>query len=244
MPPLTSNGPDDVRALAVRWFQEIWNRQREATIDELCSEDLEGYMEGAPGPVGKEEFRAYFHAMTRAISDLRVEVRQTSVDGHKTVVAWHLTGTHTGPGLGVPPSGRPVSIHGLTLFEWKDGQVVRGQDRWNRGEFIQSLMQVPMGELRRRFDLTERQAQVALLMADRRTYKEIARELDIRPNTARRHSSMVLRKLGIHRREDVARVIANGHGTGNGSGPIPDHGSDLKGAPRTRPGLRAGRRSR
>lgn len=231
MPPEDPAPSHDLRALTLRWFHEIWNEQREATIDELCSDRLEGHMEGAPGPVGKEDFRVYFHAMINAISNLYVEVQQTSVDGDKSVVAWHLTGRHTGPGLGIPPSGRPVSFHGLTLFEWEGGQVVRGQDRWNRGEVIASLMQVPMADLRSRFGLTARQAQVALLMAERRTYKEIARALEIRPNTARRHSTMVLRKLGIHRRRDVAKVIANGHPATNGNGAIPPHGSDLDDAP-------------
>lgn len=211
MPPDDPNAPHDLRTLTLRWFDEIWNRQREATIDELCSDELRGHMEGAPAPVGKEDLRAYFHAMTSAISDLRVEVLQTLVDGDRSVVSWHLTGTHTGPGLGIPPSGRAVSVHGLTQFEWKNGRVVGGQDRWNRGRLIRSLTQVPPADLVSRFGLTPRQAQVALLMAERRTAKEIARELEIRPNTARRHSAMVLRKLGIHERNEVARVIANGH---------------------------------
>lgn len=108
--------------------------------------------------------------MTNAISDLRMDVLQTSVDGDRSVVAWHLTGTHTGPGLGIAPSGRFLSVHGLTLLEWKNGQVVRGQDRWNRGKVISSLMQVPKADLTSRFGLTPRQAEVALLMAERRSY--------------------------------------------------------------------------
>ena len=58
-----------------------------------------------------------------------------------------------------------------------------------------------------RFGLTVRQAQVAVLMAARRTYKEIAAQLAMRPNTARRHCEQVLLRLGLHSRDDVARVF-------------------------------------
>lgn len=62
-------------------------------------------------------------------------------------------------------------------------------------------------ELRQRFRLTPRQAEVALLLANRRTNKEIARELGIARHTARRHTEAVLRKLGVHDRNDVHRVL-------------------------------------
>lgn len=212
---------DDPRTLTIRWFQEIWNEQRESTIDELASDELVGQMEGAVGTVGKEEFRAYFHALTSAISDLHVEVLDTTVDGPKASVQWHLTGRHNGPGLGIPPSGRPVSFRGLTWFEWQDGKLVRGHDRWNRGEVIASLMQVRIEDLRKRYRLTPRQAQVALLMAERRTDKEIARDLGIRPNTVRRHCAMVLTKLGVHSRHEVEPSV------GRSTDPMPAHGSDL-----------------
>ena len=62
-------------------------------------------------------------------------------------------------------------------------------------------------ELRRRFRITAREAQVALLMAERLTHTEIAIRLGISPNTARRHSERVLGKLGIHSRIDLAETL-------------------------------------
>lgn len=61
-----------------------------------------------------------------------------------------------------------------------------------------------------RFGLTVRQAQVAVLMAARRSYKEIAGQLAIRPNTARRHCEQVLLRLGLHSRDEVAQLLDGG----------------------------------
>lgn len=62
-------------------------------------------------------------------------------------------------------------------------------------------------QLRRRFDLTPREAEVALALAVRRTNEEIAAELDVSEHTARHHTQHVLRKLRITSRRDVYGVI-------------------------------------
>src|SRR5688500_11055482 len=64
-----------------------------------------------------------------------------------------------------------------------------------------------MAALRRRFRLTEREAEVARLLAQRRTNKEIARVLDVSWHTARRHTERVLGKLGIRSRRHVLAAI-------------------------------------
>lgn len=62
-------------------------------------------------------------------------------------------------------------------------------------------------ELRRRFGLTPRESEVALLLAARRSNKEIARELRIADKTAWRHTERVLSKLNTGSRRDVGRVL-------------------------------------
>jgi DNA-binding CsgD family transcriptional regulator len=69
------------------------------------------------------------------------------------------------------------------------------------------LMLVRMDELCERTPLTQREAQVALLMAERFAHTEIADQLKIRPNTARRHCERVLEKLGVRKRQDVAQAL-------------------------------------
>lgn len=72
-------------------------------------------------------------------------------------------------------------------------------------------------ELRRRFGLTPRESEVALLLAERRSNKEVAQALSIAHKTAWRHTARVLSKLGTNSRRDVARVIRRG-GPSRGAG--------------------------
>jgi DNA-binding CsgD family transcriptional regulator len=58
----------------------------------------------------------------------------------------------------------------------------------------------------RRFGLTEREADVLRLLAEARTNREIGETLFISPKTASVHVSTIMRKLGVSRRADAARI--------------------------------------
>jgi len=62
---------------------------------------------------------------------------------------------------------------------------------------------VPLDVLEDQFGLTPRQAEVAQLLARRKTNREIAEALCISTHTARHHTEAVLRKFGLHARTDV-----------------------------------------
>lgn len=213
----------DLKAVALRWFEEWWNQRRDDVIDQITTPDCVAEVEGLEGGLNREGLRQHRRAWLSAVPDLRVEIPYAATEGDMVMVQWRMRGTHLGPGLGIPPSGKPVDVNGFTSVWFKNGLIARGVDRWNRGEFIASLMQVRMEELRQHAGLTAREAQVALLMAERLTYIEIATELKIKPNTARRHSEKVLMKLGVSRRQAVSRALGKIPGS-----VLNRHGSDLE----------------
>jgi DNA-binding CsgD family transcriptional regulator/predicted ester cyclase len=212
----------DRKAIVLRWFEEWWNQRSDTVMEEITTPDCRSVVEGVDGGLDRAGLIEYRRAWLSAVPDLRVELPSVVTEGDKVIVQWRARGTHLGPGLGIPPSGKPVDISGITAVTFQNGLMHLGVDSWNRGEFIASLMQVRMDELREHAGLTAREAQVALLMAERLSHIEIAAELKIKPNTARRHCEKVLLKLNLTRRQDVSTAL----------GKIPGnvlirHGSDL-----------------
>jgi DNA-binding CsgD family transcriptional regulator/predicted ester cyclase len=221
--PSPDSSAIDYKQLVRRWINEVWNNRREEVIDEMMSPDCIVQLEGVDGGLTPEAFKEYRRSFIRAVPDIYVEILSITSDGNVYMWTWRVTGTHLGPGLGIPPSGKRVDFTGATYCEFSGELIVHGFDRWNRGEFIASLMQVRMDELREHAALTAREAQVALLMGERLTHVEIASELKIMPNTARRHCEKVLLKLGISRRQDVAGALGKIPGS-----VLTRHGSDLQ----------------
>ena len=197
--------------------------RRDEVIDEMMAPHGLLEVEGADRALTREEWKAYRRAFLNAVPDAWITNKSLTTEGNRVMWEFRATGTHVGPGLGIPPSGRKVDFTGVSFcFFDDDGLIVRGVDRWNRGEVIASLMQVRMDELQDQAGLTRRESQVALLLAERFTNKEIARQLRIEPNTARRHSERVLRKLGVSSRRDVAGALGKVPGS-----VLARHGSDL-----------------
>jgi DNA-binding NarL/FixJ family response regulator len=81
------------------------------------------------------------------------------------------------------------------------------------GGWIVVLMQareessIDCNVLKARYRLTERQLQVAQLLAERYSNKEIAQVLDVKVSTAGRHTEHVLKKLGVASRRDVRKKL-------------------------------------
>lgn len=199
--------PLDYKRLVLRWTTELWNHRREEVIDEMMAPECLVEVEGLDAPLTRADFKAYRRTFLDAVPDMNVEIRAITTDGETAMQSWRVTGTHVGPGLGIPPSGRPVDFTGMTFYQFRGPLIVRGLDKWNRGEVIASLMQVRIEELCERVLLTRREAQVALLMAERFPHTDIAHQLAIKPNTARRYCEHVLKKLGVRRRQDVAAAL-------------------------------------
>ena len=73
---------------------------------------------------GPEESGAYFEGQFAALSGWHMEVVAVAGEGDDVLLHWRLTGKHTGPMLGVAPTGRPVAVDGVDHFVLRDGKVV------------------------------------------------------------------------------------------------------------------------
>jgi steroid delta-isomerase-like uncharacterized protein len=133
---------DQNRDLSRRWFEEVWNERRSDTISELMSPEGIGHMES--GDVhGVEPFKQVRDEFLAALPDLKIEIEGIVSAGDDVVIRWSATGTHTGAGLGLEPTGQRIAIRGMTWHRFKDGVMVEGWDSWNQEAFLQRLRERP-----------------------------------------------------------------------------------------------------
>lgn len=113
--------------IAVRWFEEVWNNGRLEAVDELATENAKSY--GFPQPesvLDREGFKEYIREFRRTFSHIHVAVEETVVEGYRVAVRWTGTMKHTGSGLGFAPTGRTVTVLGMTLFHLEEGRISQG----------------------------------------------------------------------------------------------------------------------
>jgi predicted SnoaL-like aldol condensation-catalyzing enzyme len=118
------------RALATRWFEEVWNQRREESIHELLAENAPGHMEGQE-ITGPGDFLPVHREMLKAMPDMRIAIEEVLSDDHDAVVRWKVTACQGN-----------VVFSGMTWFKFRNGKIVEGWDRWNYGAFLQRLQSV------------------------------------------------------------------------------------------------------
>jgi steroid delta-isomerase-like uncharacterized protein len=132
-------------ALARKWFEEVWNQRRDATVVELLADPCEGHMEG--GEIrGPQEFLAARAALLGAFPDLRVVVDGTLAERDEVAIRWSASGTHRGDELGPKASHRPISFRGISWVRFGGGRIVEGWDSWNLGKLLDEMSRLPAAD--------------------------------------------------------------------------------------------------
>jgi steroid delta-isomerase-like uncharacterized protein len=128
-----------------KWFDEVWNQGREETIDAMCAKDAIGYGQAQHGADihGPEHFKQFWRGFRSAFSNIRVEIHDTIEQDDRVVARWTMAMTHTGAFLGIAPSNKSVSVNGISIQRFVDGQIVAGWDNWDQLSLLVQLGAVP-----------------------------------------------------------------------------------------------------
>jgi steroid delta-isomerase-like uncharacterized protein len=131
----------DNAALIRRWFEEVWNHGREATIDELCSKAAVGHGQTHDGTdiVGPEPFKIFWHTFRLAFTSIHVEIHQTIEQGDLVMARWSIFMTNTGSFLGIPATGKKVTATGMSVQRFADGKIVEAWDNWDQLSLMTQL---------------------------------------------------------------------------------------------------------
>ncbi len=121
-------------ALLRRWFDEVWNGRDTAIVHQCLGPDSVLRNPGAEGGAlrGPDGFLAFRDTLLRAFPDIALTVHEVVESGPMAAARWSARMTHTGPGLGIPPSGAPVTITGMTMARVENGKVVEAWDEWDQ----------------------------------------------------------------------------------------------------------------
>ena len=108
-----------------RYFREIMTHGSEAAIEDLISPDFLFTIPThgpARGPEGEKEEVRMLHT---AFPDLQFTAPDVIADEEWVCARWVAYGTHLGPFLGAPPSGRRFWLEGIGSYHIVDGQLVQ-----------------------------------------------------------------------------------------------------------------------
>jgi steroid delta-isomerase-like uncharacterized protein len=71
-----------------------------------------------------------------AVPGVQLDIHETFGDGEKLALRYTVIGTHTGELMGIPPTGKEISMTGITVMHFEDGKVV---ERWDSDDSAEVL---------------------------------------------------------------------------------------------------------
>ena len=111
--------------LVRRIYDELWNERRLEIAGELIAEGATNYDTGlVPMPFGPEEMKGTVRMVTAAFPNNRHEVEEVIAEGNRVVLRCTLSGTHEGPFMGIPPTGRNIEVTEIHIYHLENGKAV------------------------------------------------------------------------------------------------------------------------
>ncbi|MFL5586864.1 MAG: ester cyclase [Ktedonobacteraceae bacterium] len=127
------------KAIIRRIVEEIQNRDNLALIDELLAPNFVNHTP-APGlPPDREGIKQLLSMFRAAFPDGSMTIEDMIAEGDKVVSRKTYRGTHQGEFMGIPPTGRHVTVGLIDIMHIVDDKVV---EHWNVGDDLSMLQQL------------------------------------------------------------------------------------------------------
>ena len=133
--------PEKNEAVIRRFYDDIFitGKMDTEAIDQHLADNFVGHDLPA-GLNEREGYKKSVSMLAASFSDMTgIEARDMIENGDKVVVRWSITGRHTGEFMGIPATGRRVTVKGIDIFRLAEGKIA---DLWQEMDIMGILQQI------------------------------------------------------------------------------------------------------
>jgi predicted ester cyclase len=121
-----------------RYYEEVLNGGNIPLLDELAVPDYDEHSPFPGQPNGIEGLKARVGAILAAFRPV-FTLHELVGEGDTVAAYWSNTGIQAGDFMGIPPSGRTVTISGVDIHRLRNGRMA---EHWHVVEELQMLQQL------------------------------------------------------------------------------------------------------
>jgi len=124
--------------LTLRWIRAF--NERDSVTEAACrTADYRAHVSGMPGPLDADAWTEFLATFTAAFPDAQLVPECSIAEGDIVAIRWTITGTHRGDFLGVPATGRRVTMQGIEFSRLVDGRCA---EHWSQFDVIGVMQQI------------------------------------------------------------------------------------------------------
>ena len=126
-----------------RYIEQAWNQGNVSIIDELMAPGYRRHVNGCPTPLTRDGHKQRLLRIHRALPDVHLTIEDMIVAGDRVVSRLTLRGTQRETFMGIPPTGRRVTVTGIDIARVSDGKIVEQWAEMDTLGLIQQLGALP-----------------------------------------------------------------------------------------------------
>jgi len=132
---------EENKAVVRRYFEEAWNKQNLNVVDEIIAPDLLDHeVDGSEQKSGPEDVKSYLAGYyLKALPDVDITVEFQIAEGDMVLTYVTVRGTHQGELLGVPATGNPIEVTGMSVDRIERGKIVEAWVSWDQLGLLKQL---------------------------------------------------------------------------------------------------------
>ena len=130
---------EDNAAVARAWAHAAWNQHDVDAAARFLAPDWVGHYGGLGDAHGPEGFKRVATAFLAAFPDMEIQVEGALAAGDTLVRRVRWSATHRGPFLGVPATGRRVTVQETIILRVADSRIA---EEWEMADLLGLLRQL------------------------------------------------------------------------------------------------------
>ena len=119
------------KAVVERLVRDIVNGGQVELLDEVLADNFTAHGVG-PGPAGPDGMRRLIATWRTAFPDWQDHIEEIVAEGDLVVIKIAAQGTHSGPLLGIEPTGEAVEWGMIEMVRVADGKIT---EQWGYSDF-------------------------------------------------------------------------------------------------------------
>jgi predicted ester cyclase len=131
------------KTIVRRALEEPWSDL--SVLDEVIDSGYVGYDPAQPEPLrGPQGAKENIEQYRSAFEGAQITVKDQIAEGDYVASRWEGRGRHTGELMGIPPTGKDVTVSGQTISRLAGGKIVEEYTNWDTLGMLQQIGAVPV----------------------------------------------------------------------------------------------------
>jgi len=128
----------DLKQIQRRMLEDVWGAGRVETLELVCDENYVAH-DPLTGDADIDALEDNVRMVRAAFPDLMPTILAAIAEGDTVCTRWRMDGTHESPILGIPATGKRLSVEGITISKFRGGKIRESFVQWNALSFLQQL---------------------------------------------------------------------------------------------------------